>query len=483
MTPTPTELEMLTEQFQKLALQVKELQTETAKATTTSRPCLYCDRQGHTKRQCELLTQDLRTQIVHINHHRKLTNLSGEVYRLNTGKGGIRILATTATVKSVRSEPVQPVTSTVTATIHQEEAPAAAFHDKIYYIHRSEVNSSDLPRIGRYEYTVGRVIVEVDPVRTYSDNELPRRTIGTYARSEKTEERPAATHLVGATSSTIPIAMENAIEKQSTAEEGLAAGQIGDSGLSMQEVTHAGRRLCPVAEGFASTPTDIETLSTTIRAPDKVNTIPCDTWKERPHLCPRTQENKILTSSEERRCETCTIAEMCLPPSGILPRGSNENPLRQAIDTNEAKKDATQECYERGGEHREKIREKNKVTFGNSRRAHKAPLEISDWTQKCMIVITNQEEQVVTNRWVAPYEIAEAHGSGSDSFADLVRTPSQSLIAGYRLKDFFIRASASPDSSSAREDVVGIGNTAVPQGDRSSAEGQWWPGEPVSTCI
>ncbi|KAJ1672713.1 hypothetical protein EV182_006639, partial [Spiromyces aspiralis] len=367
-----------------------------------------------------------------------------------------------------RSEPVQPVTSTATATIHQEEAPAAAFHDKTYYIHRSEVNSSDLPRIGRYEYAVGRVTVEVDPVGTYSDDELPGRTIGTCVRSEKTKERPAATHLVGATSSTFPIAMENAIEKQSTAEEGLAAGQIGDSSLNMQEITYAGRRLCPVAEGFTSTPTDIETLSATIRAPDKVNTIPCDTWKEQPHLCPRAQENKILTSSEERRRETRTIAETCLPPSGLLPRGSNESPPHQAIDTDEAKKDATQECYERGGERREKIREKSKVTFGNSRREHKAPLEIGDRTQKCMIAITNQEEQEITNRWAAPYGIAEAHGSGSGSIADLVRTPSQSPIAGYRLKDFFIRASASPDSSSAREDVVGIGNTAAPQGDRGS---------------
>ncbi|KAJ1676164.1 hypothetical protein EV182_008742, partial [Spiromyces aspiralis] len=98
---------------------------------------------------------------------------------------------------------------------------------------------------------------------------------------------------------------------------------------------------------------------------------------------------------------------------------SNESPPRQAIDTNEAKKDATQECYKRGGERREKIREKSKVTFGNSRRAHKAPLEIGDRTQKRMIAITNQEEQEITNRWAAPYKIAEAHGSGSGSIADL----------------------------------------------------------------
>ncbi|KAJ1676397.1 hypothetical protein EV182_008272, partial [Spiromyces aspiralis] len=198
--------------------------------------------------------------------------------------------------------------------------------------------------------------------------------------------------------------MENAIEKQSTAEEELAVGQISDGGLSMQEVTYAGRRLCPVAEGFASTPTDIETLSATIRVPDK----------------------------------THTIAETCLPPSGILPRGSNESPPHQAIDTDEAKKDATQERYERGGKRHKKTREKSKVTLGNSCRAHKAPLKIGDLTQEHTIAITIQEEQEITNRWADPYEIAEAHGSGSGSFAEPVRTPSQSPIAGYCLKDFFI---------------------------------------------
>ncbi|KAJ1672763.1 hypothetical protein EV182_006549, partial [Spiromyces aspiralis] len=88
-----------------------------------------------------------------------------------------------------------------------------------------------------------------------------------------------------------------------------------------------------------------------------------------------------------------------------------------------------------------------------------------------MIAITIQEEQEITDQWADPYEIAEAHGSGSDSLAESVRTPSQSPIAGYHLKDFFIRASASPDSSSAGEDVMGIGGTVVPQGDRGSAEG------------
>ncbi|KAJ1676306.1 hypothetical protein EV182_008454, partial [Spiromyces aspiralis] len=82
--PAPTALAVLKERLEELECQVKELLTNSTKVATTSRPCLYCDQQGHTKRQCELLTQDLRAQIVRINHHGKLTNLSGEVYRLNT---------------------------------------------------------------------------------------------------------------------------------------------------------------------------------------------------------------------------------------------------------------------------------------------------------------------------------------------------------------------------------------------------------------
>ncbi|KAJ1673759.1 hypothetical protein EV182_004611, partial [Spiromyces aspiralis] len=284
----------------------------------------------------------------------------------------------------------------------------------------SDSNHGDLPRISKDERIVGRVTVEVDSVGAFSDGGLPGCTIGTCVRSEKTEERLTATHLVGVTSSTFPIAMESAIEKQSIAE-GLAAGQIGDGGLNTQEVTYAGRRLCSVAEGLAVTPTNIETLSATIRAPDK----------------------------------TRTIAETCLPPSRLLPKGSNESLPCQAVDTDEEKKGATQERYERA------IRAEH-TRLG---------LEIGDRTQKRMITITNQEDQEITSQWADPYEIAEAHGNGSGSIADLVRTPSQSPIAGYRLKDFFICASTSPDSSSAREDVVGIGSTVVPQGNRGSAEG------------
>ncbi|KAJ1677783.1 hypothetical protein EV182_005447, partial [Spiromyces aspiralis] len=381
--PAPTVLAMLKEQLEELALQVKELLTNSTKATTISRPCLYCDQQGHTKRQCKLLTQDLRAQIVRINHHGKLTNLSGEAYRLNMGRGGIRTLVTTATSKLVRSEPVQSVTSTATATVHREKAPVAATHDRVYYIHRSDSNRGDLPRIGKDERIVRRVPVEVDPVGAFSDGGLPGCTIGTYVGSKEIEERPAAMHPVGAPKPTFPIAMGNTIEKQSTVEERLAAGQIGDSGLSKQEVTYTSRQHRPVAEDLADMPTDTEILSATNREPDKVNTIPRETWKERPYLCPRAQEGKILTSSEKKRSERRTIAETCLLPSGLLPQGSKESPPCQAIDTDEEKKGATQERYERGGERRKNMLEKTKVTFGDSCRVRKA------------------------------------HGSGSDSLAEL----------------------------------------------------------------
>ncbi|KAJ1677869.1 hypothetical protein EV182_005269 [Spiromyces aspiralis] len=142
MAPALTDITILAEQFEKLALRVKELQANSTKVATTSKPCMYCDRQGHTKRQCELLTQDLRAKIVHINQYGKLTNLSGETYRLNTGNGGIRALITSATTKLVRSEPIQLATNATTTTIHWEEAPAAATHDKDTYTNEFEVNGT-----------------------------------------------------------------------------------------------------------------------------------------------------------------------------------------------------------------------------------------------------------------------------------------------------------------------------------------------------
>ncbi|KAJ1679669.1 hypothetical protein EV182_001577 [Spiromyces aspiralis] len=588
--PTPADYDKLADKFEKLALQVKELQTNSTKVATTSKPCMYCDRQGHTKRQCELPMQDLRAKIVHINQFGKLTNLSSEAYCLNTGNGGIRALITTATTKLVRSEPIQLMTNATTATIHWEEAPAAATHDNDTYTNEFDVNvvekilsqttplslkelislaitvhkslhestgthrvsvedlnlmtaavykqlaergrivlqggeyevllgqpwqrlarlksgnrpdgnlwcsvqdaetdqevtfcavptvnkkayqaNGDLPRINQVEHTVGRVTAEIDLIGAFRGNELLEDTISACARSEKSRVRLAAAAPVRAPCPNLPKTIEDTLEQRSMKEVMLAAVQASNSGLSEPEGTYIGGQHRQVAEGPAAKPTGIGTRSATINKPDKLNTIPCETWKERLYLCPRAQENELPTLSGKKRSERRTIAENCIPPSGLLPRGSNESPLRQAIDTDEEKKGATQECYKRGGERREKIREKNKVTFGNSRRVHKAPLEIGDLTPEHMIMITIQEEQVITNRWAAPYEIAEAHSSGSDSFADLVRIQSQSPIAGYRLKDVFIRASASPDSSSAGEDVMGIGSTVVPQGDCSSAEGQ-----------
>ncbi|KAJ1678919.1 hypothetical protein EV182_003084, partial [Spiromyces aspiralis] len=58
-TPTSADYDKLVDKFEKLALQVKELKTQPMKTMTTTRPCLYCDEQGHSKSQCDLLGQDL----------------------------------------------------------------------------------------------------------------------------------------------------------------------------------------------------------------------------------------------------------------------------------------------------------------------------------------------------------------------------------------------------------------------------------------
>ncbi|KAJ1674441.1 hypothetical protein EV182_003267, partial [Spiromyces aspiralis] len=137
---TSADYDKLADQFQKLALQVKELQTESAKATAISKPCLYCDQRGHAKRQCKLLTQDLQAKVVYINQQGRLTNQNGEVYQINTGNGGIRALVTMSATNLVRSEPVQLATNTTTATIHWEEAPVAASGDNATYMSESDVN-------------------------------------------------------------------------------------------------------------------------------------------------------------------------------------------------------------------------------------------------------------------------------------------------------------------------------------------------------
>ncbi|KAJ1675351.1 hypothetical protein EV182_001445, partial [Spiromyces aspiralis] len=72
-TPTSTDYDKLADKFEKLSLQVKELKTQATKATTTTRPCLYCDEQGHSKSRCELLGQDLRAKLVFMDQSGKLT--------------------------------------------------------------------------------------------------------------------------------------------------------------------------------------------------------------------------------------------------------------------------------------------------------------------------------------------------------------------------------------------------------------------------
>ncbi|KAJ1679493.1 hypothetical protein EV182_001934, partial [Spiromyces aspiralis] len=118
VTPALTDIKILTEKFEKLALQVKELKVQSTKTMTSARPCLYCDEQGHGKHQCKLLKQDLWAKLVYINQDGKLTSQNDNIYLLNIGNGSIRALVMRVSVKLIHSEPVSLVMNTMTVTIH-----------------------------------------------------------------------------------------------------------------------------------------------------------------------------------------------------------------------------------------------------------------------------------------------------------------------------------------------------------------------------
>jgi hypothetical protein len=101
--------EELTRQFAELKIQHLQLQknfdkekkpqrsvtTLTTETETTERVkrCLYCDDTEHDKRDCPLLTLHLNEHKVKLNERRRVCNVdSGQEYRMNIGRGGIKEL-------------------------------------------------------------------------------------------------------------------------------------------------------------------------------------------------------------------------------------------------------------------------------------------------------------------------------------------------------------------------------------------------------